>query len=73
MVDVTGTRSGSLFAEKRLPRRNPLFKRRTAPELQAARVLCHQLRNKRTRLDKERLVHLICLNLKAILRHRSQP
>ena len=70
MVNVAGTKSGNLFAEKRVPRR--VFRRRPAPELEAARVLCHQLRNKRARADKERLVHLICLNLVAILKHRSQ-
>jgi hypothetical protein len=72
MVNVAGTRSGNLFAEKRIPRRSPVFRRRAAPELEAARVLCHQLRNKRARPEKERLVHLICLNLVAILKHRSQ-
>ena len=72
MVNVAGTRSGNLFAEKRIPRRSPVFRRRHAPELEAARVLCHQLRNKRVRADKARLVHLICMNLVAILKHRSR-
>lgn len=66
-------KSGNLFVEKPV-RRRPLPVRRThtAPELTAARVLCHQLRNKRARPDKKRIVHLICLNLLAILKHRSQ-
>jgi hypothetical protein len=75
MVDFTGTteKSGNLFPEKPVLR-IPVIKRKSAPELEAARALCHQLRNKRTRPDKERLVHLICLNLVAILKHRSlQP
>jgi hypothetical protein len=50
-----------------------MIERRPAPvELSAARVLCHQLRNKRARTDKKRIVHLICLNLLTILKHRSQ-
>jgi len=74
-VNFAGTteKSGNLFAEKPIRRRPPMIKRRPAPaELSAARVLCHQLRNKRARTDKKRIVHLICLNLLTILRHRSQ-
>jgi hypothetical protein len=73
-VNFTGTteKSGNLFAEKLIPRRNPVFRRRLAPELEAARALCHQLRKQRARPDKERLVHLICMNLVSILKHRSQ-
>jgi len=73
MVNFTGTteESGNLFAEKPVPRRNPVIKRRLAPELAAARVLCHQLRHKRARPDKARIAHLICLNLMAILKQRS--
>jgi hypothetical protein len=65
-------KSGNLFAEKPVARRSLLPRRSLVPELEAAHVLCHQLRNKRTRPDKARLVHLICLNLQAILKHRSQ-
>jgi hypothetical protein len=69
----TTDKSGNLFAEKPVFRRSTaIVRRRLAPELEAARALCHQLRNKRTRPDKERLVHLICLNLQAILKQRSQ-
>jgi hypothetical protein len=73
-VNFAGTteKSGNLFVEKPIPRRPPVIKRRLAPELAAARVLCHQLRNKRARPDKKRIVHLICLNLLAILKQRSQ-
>ena len=76
LVDFAGTteKSGNLFPEKPVLRSIPVIKRRSAPELEAARALCHQLRNKRTRPDKERLVHLICMNLVAILKHRTlQP
>jgi len=45
---------------------------RTAPELTAARVLCNQLKRKRVSADKKRIIHLICLNLVAILKRRSQ-
>jgi hypothetical protein len=74
MVKFAGTteKSANLFAEKPISRHPSMIKRRLAPELEAARVLCHQLRNKRARPDKERLVHLICLNLQTILKHRSQ-
>jgi len=62
--------SGNLFAGKPVARGNPAIKRRPAPELEAARVLCHQLPRKRTDAEKRRVVHLICLNLLAILKHR---
>ena len=76
-MNVTGTtenpaRSGNLFAEKPVSRGHPATRRRLSPELAAARVLCHRLRHEPARTDKERIVHLICLNLQAILKHRSQ-
>ena len=61
-----------LFAGKRGSRFAPGAKRKPAPELAAARVLCHQLRRKRVSAEKKRIVHLICLNLVSILRRRSQ-
>ena len=64
--------SGELFAGKPLPRRNPVTKRSLAPELAAARVLCRQLGRKRVSAEKKRIVHLICLNLLAILNRPSQ-
>ena len=64
--------SGNLFAGKPLSRRGPARKRRPAPELVAARVLCNQLRRKRVSAEKKRIVHLICLNLLTILKHRPQ-
>ena len=71
MVDSAGAKSGNLFAEKPVFQRNPAISRSQAPELKAARALCNQLRDKQTRPDKARLVHLICLNLQAVLKHRS--
>ncbi len=64
--------SGDLFAGKPVPRRSPAIKRRRAPELTAARVLCHQLRRKRALPEKQRIAHLICLNLLAVLNRPSQ-
>jgi hypothetical protein len=71
MADSAGAKSGNLFAEKRVFRSNPAARSRQAPELEAARSLCNQLRGKQARPEKARLVHLICLNLQAILKHRS--
>ena len=73
-VNVTGAteKSGNLFAEKPIPRGSSTIRRRLSPELETARVLCHQLRHKPARTDKERIAHLICLNLQAILKQRSQ-
>lgn len=62
--------SGSLFGVAPLP--GSPKRRAPAPELVAARVLCHQLKRKRVSAEKKRLVHLICLNLLSILRRRSQ-
>jgi hypothetical protein len=64
--------SGDLFPGRPLPRRNPVTKRSLAPELTAARVLCNQLRRKRAAAEKKRIVHLICLNLLAVLNRPSQ-
>jgi len=64
--------SGDLFAGKPVAKRSPAAKRRLAPELTAARVLCHQLRRKRALPEKKRIVHLICLNLLAVLNRPSQ-
>jgi hypothetical protein len=61
--------SGSLFSESAF-RRGPGARRRLAPELAAARVLCNQLRRKRVSAEKKRIVHLICLNLLAVLKRR---
>ena len=68
----TPIESGDLFAGKPVLKRNPGAKRRLAPELTAARVLCHQLRRKRALPEKKRIVHLICLNLLAVLNRPPQ-
>jgi hypothetical protein len=70
-ISATG-KSGDLFAEVLIRGSDPVIKRRLAPELMTARVLCRQLRHKQARPDKKRIVHLICLNLLTMLRHDSQ-
>lgn len=45
---------------------------RPAPELAAARALSRQLPRKRVSAEKKRIIHLICLNLVALLKRRSQ-
>ena len=67
-----GDGSGSLFAGRPQSPRSAAVRRKAAPELVAARVLCNQLKRKRVSTEKKRLVHLICLNLLAILKRRSQ-
>lgn len=64
--------SGDLFGESPIPRREAVTKRSLAPALTTARVLCRELRHKRARPDKQRIAHLICLNLLSMLRHNSQ-
>jgi len=61
---------GSLFSGKPV-RGFRSRKMRNAPELTAARVLCRQLPRKRVITEKKRIVHLICLNLLAILKRGS--
>ncbi len=70
-VDIP-VESGDLFAGEPFVRRSPAARRRLAPELAAARVLCNQLRRKRALPEKKRIVHLICLNLLAVLNRPSQ-
>jgi hypothetical protein len=70
-IGVTGE-SGDLFGEMPIPRRDAVTKRSFAPALKTARVLCRQLRHNRARPDKQRIAHLICLNLLSMLRQSSQ-
>jgi len=70
-IGVTGE-SGDLFGEMPILRRDAVTKRSFAPALTTARVLCRELRHKRARPDKQRIAHLICLNLLSMLRHNSQ-
>jgi hypothetical protein len=70
-IGVTGE-SGDLFGEMPIPRRDAVTQRSFAPALKTARVLCRQLRHKQARPDKQRIAHLICLNLLSMLTHASQ-
>lgn len=67
----TTEESGELFGKIPIPRGGPVVKGRLPPELTAARALCRQLRRKRVPRDKQRIAHLICLNLLSMLRHGS--
>ena len=69
-ISATG-KSGDLFGKLPISRSNPMVKRRLPPELTAARVLCRQLRRKQAPRDKQRIAHLICLNLLSMLRNSS--
>lgn len=73
MVNVTNAsgETGDLFGKRPVLRNDPAPTRRTPPELTAARVLCRQLRRQKTPHEKQRIAHLICLNLLSMLRHRS--
>ncbi len=61
--------SGDLFGDKPIPARDAAVRRKLAPELTAARVLCRQLRHKQARPEKKRIAHLICLNLVSMLKY----
>jgi hypothetical protein len=67
----TAGESGDLFGKIPASRGSPVAKGRLPPELIAARALCHQLRRTRAPQDKQRIAHLICLNLLSMLRHGS--
>ena len=64
--------SGDLFGEMPIRRRDAVTKRSFAPAIKTARVLCRQLRHKQARPEKQRIAHLICLNLLSMLTHPSQ-
>jgi hypothetical protein len=64
--------SGDLFGDTPVRGRDASIKPRSAPELATARVLCRELKHKQARPDKERIAHLICLNLLSMLRHDAQ-
>jgi hypothetical protein len=70
-IGVSGE-SGDLFGEAPIPRREAVSKRSFAPALKTARVLCRELRRIQPLPDKQRIAHLICLNLLSMLRHSSQ-
>ncbi len=66
-IGATGE-SGDLFGEVPIRARDRVIERSFAPALTTARVLCRQLRHKQARPDKQRIAHLICLNLLSMLR-----
>ena len=70
-IGVTGE-SGDLFGETPTPRRDTVNERNFEPALKTARVLCRQLRHKQPRPEKQRIAHLICLNLLSMLKHSAQ-
>ena len=63
--------SGDLFAKMPVTRGGATVVCRPPPEMTAARALCRQLRRKQALRDKQRIAHLICLNLLTILRRGS--
>jgi len=65
-------KSGDLFGETPVPRREETTQRSFVPELKTARVLCRQMRHKQPKPEKKRIAHLICLSLLSMLRQRSQ-
>ena len=67
-IGATGE-SGDLFGELPIPRRDGVTRRSFAPAIKTARVLCRELRHKKARPDKQRIAHLICLNLLSMLKH----
>ena len=50
----------------------PLVPRRQPLELKVAGALCRQIHRKPARHDKQRIVHLICLNLVSMLQHAKR-
>jgi len=70
-IGVTGE-SGDLFGATPIPRRDVVTKRGFEPALKTARVLCRRLRHKQALPEKQRIAHLICLNLLSMLKHSTQ-
>lgn len=63
--------SGNLFGEPPVLRNAPA-RRKPAPELIAARALCRQIVRKQALPEKQRIAHLICLNLVSMLKHERR-
>ena len=70
--DRAAEESADLFGEKPIARREPISRRRSAPELTVARALSRQILRKRAAPDRKRIAHLICLNLVSMLKQGSQ-
>lgn len=64
--------SSDLFDSSRCAQRKPLLSRRQPLELKVADALCRQLRRKPARWEKQRIAHLICLNLVSMLKHQTK-
>ena len=63
--------SGDLFANMPRCKSHPVVKQKLVPELTVARALCRHLRHAPASRDKQRIAHLICLNLVSMLKHGS--
>ena len=50
----------------------PLVQRRQPLELKVAGALCRQIHHKPARRDKQRIAHLICLNLVSMLQQHTK-
>ena len=61
--------SSDLFGSSLCARGKPLIPRRQPLELKVADALCRQMRRKPARPEKQRIAHLICLNLVSMLKH----
>lgn len=64
--------SFDLFESSVCNRGEPLRHRRQPLELKVAGALCRQMRRKPARREKQRIAHLICLNLVSMLKHRTK-
>lgn len=62
-----------LFGDQpcRMPR-NPIVLPKAPPELRAARALSAQMCGKLARHEKQKIAHLICLNLISMLRQGAR-
>ncbi len=69
----TTEESGDLFGKTPMPQRFPVVKRSLPAELTAARALCRQLQRKQAPRDKQRIAHIICLNLLSMLKVTHAP
>lgn len=63
--------SFDLFGSPLCSRGKPLPYRRQPLELKVAGTLCRQLRCKPARRERQRIAHLICLNLVSMLKRRA--
>jgi hypothetical protein len=62
--------SGDLFGDApSRPGHERIVLHRMPSELRAARALCARLRDQQARPEKQRITHLICLNLISMMRH----